>query len=143
LNACEQRIGELKDSQGNMIKTGFSHHLPLRPEQQYYELIGKYPQYGGGWDDAAWFTKDDVLTSNVSQKFLKYSRMRGDANNFYNIAATVSYVIVANHILNALEAAWNASKINQTLHLQGHIKTRVIYGQMVEFVPTLDLEIVL
>ena len=64
LNACEQRIGELKDSQGNMIKTGFSHHLPQRPEQQYYELIGKYPQYGGGWDDAGLFTftKDDVLT---------------------------------------------------------------------------------
>ena len=67
--------------------------------------------------------------------------MRGDANNFYNIAATVSYVIVANHIFNALEAAWNASKINQTLHLQGHIRTRVIYGQMVEFVPTFDLEV--
>lgn len=143
LNKVEDQIGQQATSDQ---PTGFTHQLPHRPEQQYYELIGKYPQFGGGWDDASTFkpggfTKDDILISNVSPNFLKYSHMRGDANSFYNIATTASYVLVANHILSALEAAWNASVKNHELHLQGHIKSRVIFEDIVEFVPTVDLEI--
>lgn len=138
LNAVEDQIGQLATS-GQL--TGFSHELPHRPEQQYYELIGKYPQFGGGWDDATSFTPADVLASNVSPNFLKYSRMRGDANSFYNIASTFSYMVVANHIFSALEAAWNASRLNRKIHLQGHIRSRIVNGIMVEFVPTVDLKV--
>jgi hypothetical protein len=118
-------------------------------DQQYYEMIGKYSQFGGGWDDAAKFktngyTKADVIANNgignVSPHFLDYAKMRGDANSYYNIATTVSYVIVANHIFSALEAVWNASKINHKIQLQGHIQSRIIYGNLVEFVPTLQVK---
>jgi hypothetical protein len=93
LNVVEEQIG----SNGNT--TGFTHKLPPHGDQQYYELIGKYAQFGGGWDDAAGFSTGDVIAQNVSAKFLKYSGMRGDANNFYTIASTASFVIVANHVL--------------------------------------------
>jgi hypothetical protein len=125
--------------------TGFTHQLAHYGEQQYYEMIGKYAQFGGGWDDAATFkpggyTTGDVTSGNVSPNFSKYSAMRGDANNFYNIATTVSYLIVVNHVLSAVEAAWNASKINHRIQLEGHIQSRRIYGNIVEFVPTLHVK---
>ncbi len=140
LNAAESAIG------GNMAiqPTGFTHQLAPHGDQQYYEMIGKYSQFGSGWSDATGFTKADVLgdngIGNVSPEFLAYAKMRGDANSFYTIATTVSYVIVANHVLSALEAAWNASKLNHRIKLQGHIESRRIYGNIVEFVPTLHLE---
>ena len=137
LNSVEENIGVTTG-------TGFTHKLAPHGDQQYYEMIGKYSQFGGGWSDAIGFTKEDVIADNgignVSPQFLAYSRMRGDANSSYNIATTVSYVIVANHVLSALEAAWNASKLNHRIKLQGHIESRRIYGNIVEFVPTLHLE---
>jgi hypothetical protein len=140
LNAAEDAIG----GNLNIGETGFSHKLAPHGDQQYYEMIGKYAQFGGGWDDASGYTKEDVLANNgignVSSHFLAYSKMRGDANSFYNIASTVSYVIIANHVLSALEAAWNASKLNHRIKLQGHIESRRVYGNIVEFVPTLHLE---
>lgn len=140
LNAAENAIG----GNLNIGETGFSHQLAPHGDQQYYEMIGKYAQFGGGWSDAGGFTKEDVLGNNgignVTPQFLAYSKMRGDANSFYNIATTVSYVIVANHLLSALEAAWNASKLNHRIKLHCHIESRQIYGNMVEFVPTLHVE---
>jgi len=132
LNVCEEEIGQ-------QPHTGFSHKLENYGEQQYYEMIGKYPQFGGGWDDAGSFTANDIRTGNVSPNFLTYSQMRGDANSAYNIATTVTYVIVANHLFSALEAAWNASRINHRVSLHGHIQSRRIRDSFVEFVPTLDL----
>jgi len=144
LNAAEDAIGRDLAIQ----PTGFTHKLAPHGDQQYYEMIGKYSQFGGGWDDAATFQaggfkKEDVIANgagNVSPHFLDYSKMRGDANSFYNIASTVSCVIIANHVLSALEAAWNASKANHRIKLQGHIESRRIYGNIVEFVPTLHLK---
>ncbi len=136
----------MTDAQGN--GTGFSHRLAPYGNQQYYEMIGKYGQFGGGWDDAATFqpggfTPADVIANNgignVSPNFFNYRNMRSDANNFYNIATGVSIVIVANHVFSALEAAWNASHLNHKIQLEGHIQSRSIYGNFVEFVPTLHI----
>lgn len=137
INEIEKTIGD------SVNKSGFSHQLAPYGHQQYYEMIGKYPQFGGGWDDAVYFTANDVKTGNVSENFLKYSRMRSDANSFYNIAATAAGVILANHLLSALEAAWNASRINKKIQMQGHILPRTIYGNIVEYVPTLKVKLVL
>ena len=140
LNAVEDAIA----ADPNIQPTGFSHRLAPYGDQQYYEMIGKYAEFGGGWDDAGSFTKADILANggigNVTQKFLDYRDMRSKANSYYNIATTVSYVIVANHIFSALEAAFNASRTNHRIQLQGHIQSRNIYGNMVEFVPTLNVK---
>ena len=124
--------------------TGFSHMLAPYGNQQYYEMIGKYAQFGSGWDEAASYTPADVLANNgignVPAQMIAYSHMRGDANSFYNIATTVSYVILANHIFSALEAALSASRINQKIQLEGHIESRTIYGNLIEFVPTFNVK---
>ncbi|MBI3585746.1 MAG: hypothetical protein HY088_01290 [Ignavibacteriales bacterium] len=128
LNAAEDQIAK---KSGN----GFTHRLPRRPEQQYYELIGKYPQFAGGWDDGN-ITPSDIITSNVSPRFLEYSAMRGKANDFFNIASTSASVLVANHILSALDAAWSATQFNQQLKLEAHLKPTLRPYGFVEFVPT-------
>jgi hypothetical protein len=134
LNSIENRIAQLP---GN----GFTHLLPHRPEQQYYELIGKYPQFAAGWDDAGVMTPQRIVTSDVSQRFLDYSKMRGKANDYYNIATTGSVILVVNHFLSALDAAWSASQFNNQLKLEAHLQPIVRSTNFVEFVPTARLTV--
>jgi hypothetical protein len=93
----------------------FSHTLPPYGEQQYYELIGKYPQFNQGWDDApATFTYGDPLTP----RFLYYSGERGLANTYYDRATAFVTVALVNHLLSAVDAAWTAASYNSSLHAE-------------------------
>jgi hypothetical protein len=132
LNAVENRIAQLP---GN----GFTHLLPHRPQQQYYELIGKYPQFAAGWDDAGVMTPQRILNSEVSQRFLDYAAMRGKANDYYNIATNGSVLLIVNHLLSALDAAWSAAQFNNQLKLEAHLQPVVRSTDFVEFVPTARL----
>jgi hypothetical protein len=132
LNAWEQHIG-------GVASTGFSHRLPRRPDQQYYELIGKYLQYNMGWAD--WDpARVDYLTT-ISQKFGYYRDMRGRANDLYTIARTSGYLIVANHLLSALDAAFAASGFNKSLHIEARLEPTPRSFNFVEFVPTATLTV--
>lgn len=91
----------------------FSHRLPPYGDQQYYELIGKYNQYSYGWDDK---TAGDYW--NPSENFLFYSGMRGDANDHYNTADVLVNLLILNHVLSAVDAAWAAARFNQYVELQ-------------------------
>jgi hypothetical protein len=87
----------------------YSHTLPPYGEQQYFELIGKYPQFNQGWNDApAAFNYGDPLTSN----FLWYSNERGKANTFYTNATRWVTIAVVNHLLSAVDGAWSAHLYN-------------------------------
>lgn len=99
LNEWERKLGGF-----------FTHTLPPYGDQQYYELIGKYPQYNPGWKDAD--RSRDISENNISALFKKYSGMRGHANDLYNVASTAVLVVVINHILSAADAAWSASRYN-------------------------------
>jgi hypothetical protein len=88
----------------------YSHTLPGYNEQQYYELIGKYPQFNQGWNDAtASFNYGDPLTPN----FLWYSGERGKANTYYETATTWVTVAIVNHLLSAADGAWSAMRYNK------------------------------
>jgi len=127
LNACEEIIGR-------EASTGFSHRLPVRPDQQYYELIGKYHQYNGGWDDSNATPADYLVT--ISGRFREYRDMRGKANDFFTIASTAGFILVANHVLSALDAAWSASQFNNALRVEAHLQPTIRSLGFVEFVPT-------
>ena len=130
---------------------GFTHQLPMRPDQQYYELIGKYPQFIGGWDDAwngsnplysdADLRAMDAGTMNVSANFSLYSAMRGQANTYYAVASTASYILIANHVLSALEAAWNAAHKNHEMRMHASILPRELPDGCVEYVPSFSLAV--
>jgi len=92
----------------------YSHTLPPYNEQQYYELIGKYPQFNQGWRDANLSLGSDYETikSNLTPMFTYYSGERGTANDYYATATTWVTVAVINHILSAVDAAWSAGQYN-------------------------------
>lgn len=90
----------------------FSHKLPPHGDQQYFELIGKYNQYSYGWDDKL---SGDYW--NISENFAYYSGERGKANDFYNTADTILNLIILNHVLSAIDAAWAAARFNKFVDL--------------------------
>jgi hypothetical protein len=88
----------------------YSHTLPPYGEQQYFELIGKYPQFNQGWNDSPpTFSYGDPLTPN----FLYYSGERGKANDYYTNASRWVTIALLNHLLSAADAAWSASIYNR------------------------------
>jgi hypothetical protein len=113
----------------------YSHTLPPYGQQQYYELIGKYPQYNQGWDDAPPdFNYGDPLTPN----FIYYSGERGLANDYYSKRSTAVTVAVINHILSAADAAWSVSLYNNDLQARAGLRL-VPVGAGFEGMPVLQL----
>jgi hypothetical protein len=123
LNAMERDVADGAN--------GYTHTLPYYGEQQYYELIGKYEQFSRGWDDSdpASPLENSVPIRSTSARFLEYSRMRAQANNYYDVASTFVSIAVLNHILSAADAFWSATRYNSALHAEVRMKMqRTPYG---------------
>lgn len=97
----------------------FSHRLPPHGDQQYYELIGKYNQYSYGWND-----KNEGDYWNASSNFLYYSGLRGDANRHYDNASGIINLIIVNHFLSAIDAAWAAARVNKDIEFRSGASLR-------------------
>jgi hypothetical protein len=99
----------------------YSHRLPEYGEQQYFELIGKYPQFNPGWFDAPpdWVYSE----TDVSPTLKAYAVERGKANDYYARATTFVTVAIVNHVLSAFDAAWTASSYNKHLHASMQMQT--------------------
>ena len=115
LNECERLMG-------------FTHILPYYGQQQYYELIGKYHQYAPGWDDFnPDFVPSDISKLSPTERFLFYSEERGKANKLYTYATWASMIVVANHILSALDAALSASAYNKA-KIRADVSYKPLFG---------------
>jgi hypothetical protein len=88
----------------------FSHFLPDNKNQTYYENIGKYDQFNGGWDDSI---SGEARKRDSNNREL-YTRMRKEANDQFKTAALGTSVVLINHVLSALDAAWMAYRFNQS-----------------------------
>ncbi|MFA7228417.1 MAG: hypothetical protein WC061_05220 [Melioribacteraceae bacterium] len=128
LNRLESAIGSY-----------YSHHLPKYGEQQYFELIGKYPQFNVGWDDFGDENTSYFYGDPLTGRFLYYAGERGKANDFYNIATKAVLVVVANHIISALDAAWSANSYNKGLSVHSSIEKRE-YGFNTVYYPRINLQ---
>ena len=128
LNAAEDAIGAI----------GFTHKLPPHGEQQYYELIGKYPQYARGWEDD---TQPDNLSNPdyITPEFHWYSEMRGDANNLYKVSARGTAILYVNHVLSILDAIWSSITFNKNIALNVSYD-RVNLAFVEDWTPTLHLK---
>lgn len=117
----------------------YSHRLAPFGDQQYYEMIGKYPQFNVGWIEFG----DDVnkpfdYETPVVAQFKSYSKERGKANDFYNIAKWAVITVVSNHFISALDAAWSASKFNKKLKLNISVEEESV-GFYKEYYPQINL----
>lgn len=126
LNRLERAIGY-----------GYSHTLAPFGEQQYYEMIGKYPQFSHGWSDS---NPSDTDYHILSPYFKSYSLMRGDANDLYKVASTAVILIYVNHFLSALDAAWSVASYNKNVAMK--IKMEEIHlANRIEYVPTINFSL--
>ncbi len=114
----------------------FSHKLPPHGDQQYYELIGKYNQYSYGWGD-----KIDGDYWNPSPKFLYYAGVRGEANDHYNTADTILNLVILNHVLSAIDAAWAAARFNQFVELYSSAKLQRLPDGRADLVATAQFSV--
>ncbi len=92
---------------------GFTHHLPETKTQQYYEMIGKYPeQFGNAWADASFNASYNGYQGRITEQNDIYTDMRADANRFYDIAGYGTMVAVVNHVVSAVHAGFITKKFN-------------------------------
>lgn len=114
----------------------YTHDISTSDVQQYYEMIGKYyEQFGYGWTDTydpsvnltsgttehiwgAGFGNDDPATvkfDGQSTMFYLYRDMRGEANDLLEKSNTMMEIVLVNHVLSALDAAFAARSYNRKL----------------------------
>jgi len=111
---------------------GFSHQLPPYGDQQYYELIGKYSQFKYGWDsyqfNGAHDGDDGYDVTYIPQEVKDYAANRGKANDYYYMAEVATALIVANHVLSALDGAWSTANYNKEITSEFGLRLQDIGG---------------
>ncbi len=163
--AVRSLIQEIRRVEGAVYNSStgaaFSHVLPFFGEQQYYELIGKYFQYAPGWDDyvaltrngqATWITEDGEFVpsiepetsgsadrkAHVSPRFYQYADNHADANTYLRRASRITTLLIANHILAAVDAAVFARLHNRrmqvSLGLLGDMQGRTYVAPRLHFI---------
>jgi len=96
----------------------FSHGLHVSKDQQYYEMIGKYDQFNYGWSDVdPSYIGEDIpyWRNNPSSLRLHYETMRNGSNQAFKHATTGVTIVILNHILSGLEAAWSVTRDNREI----------------------------
>ncbi len=119
----------------------YSHTLPPHGDQQYFEEIGKYPQYNQGWDDANLALNPDYYTvkANITPRSTYYMTERALANTYYEHATTFVSVAILNHLVSAVDAALSAGWFNNRLHAQLGVQTVPDKGGIYTQVPVVKL----
>ena len=108
-------------------KDHFSHGLHVEKDQQYYEMIGKYDQFNYAWDDSEIGLLDEGFThADRSANRLYYEDRRDASNQAFKKATTGVTIVLFNHILSAVEAAWSISRDNNRLNAQ-------LYGDYIKY----------
>ncbi|NUO82030.1 hypothetical protein HUU05_18310 [candidate division KSB1 bacterium] len=115
-------------------RESFSHFLPRTKNQTYYENIGKYDQFNAGWDDSQ--SGDARQRDSANRE--AYTFMRLDANKQFKNATRATTVVLFNHVLSALHAAYTTHRYNQ--------QTKASMGMRIEkyndeLVPTLAVDV--
>ena len=114
---------------------GFSHQLPDFGDQQYYELIGKYNQYKFGWDTYPDANNDGIPDQDgghyndlIPQEMKDYAVERGKANDYYYAAEVATALIVANHVISALDGIWSTLNYNKAVTSEVGLRFQDIGG---------------
>jgi len=105
----------------------YSHTLPDKHDQQYYEMIGKYKQFAFAWEG---FDPNTAGEDSLTPSRDHYLDVRAQSNNLLNKAKYSVMFSLANHILSAFDAAIAVKKHNRKgerfsqIHLQMRLSER-------------------
>ena len=112
---------------------GHTHRLPETKTQQYYEMIYKYlTQFGNGWDDADFYASYYGNTNNMTAQMFAYRDMRNQTNDYYDSATAAVNVILINHLISALEAAWSTRSFNRQLEVRLSVHNKKYFDEQVQ-----------
>lgn len=120
------------EDRSSHLPAPYTHDIRTGDRQQYYEMIGKYfEQFGYGWIDTydnsaplngstpetIWQVGGDEIATvkydGQSAMFYAYRDMRGEANDFLEKGNTMMELVLVNHVLSALDAAFAARSYNR------------------------------
>ena len=114
---------------------GHTHKLPETKTQQYYEMIVKYlTQFGNGWEDSDFLYTYYGNTDNMTPQMFAYRDMRNDMNGYYDAASTATNIILINHVLSSLDAAWTASSYNREITMKIRAYNKRYFDENVQMV---------
>ncbi len=114
------------DSLENNAHWVYSNEVSVLRDRDFYENIGKYDQFVGGWIDCyglannqLWFEveKDvgdstEIIISTPNKE--DYVNQRGRSNDYLNMAKYAVSAVMFNHVISALEAVWSTQIRNRT-----------------------------
>lgn len=116
---------------------GFTHELdPTDKDQQYYEMIGKYDQFGAGWPedgdyDASWRDGPYLYDATGAPTWQwqthnsyreTYLNIRKDSNDALDRSKNFTMVVLGNHLLSALHAGFSVSLHNRKLTKEQNVE---------------------
>ncbi len=90
----------------------YSDDLTLSKDQHFYENIGKYDQFVGGWDDIEqWYVKEKTVEDTIEIILMTpnkndYIVERGRSNEFLQMVNYAITAIMFNHVISGLEAVF-------------------------------------
>lgn len=139
-------------------RANFSHFLPEEKNQPYYENIGKYNQFIMGWQDFREktlrppemeeipFTYAHYQSGELNGKDLRtisaqrtaYTELQDDSDRNFKRATTLASLLLLNHVVSALDAAWTTKKFNR------RVQAGLSVGQQIyqtEIIPVIQLGI--
>jgi hypothetical protein len=117
------------------VALGHTHRLPETKTQQYYEMIVKYlTQFGNGWADANFYSTYYGNTDNMTAQMFFYRDMRNQMNEYHDTASTAANIILVNHVLSALDAAWTASSYNREITMKIRAYNKRYFDENVQMV---------
>ena len=114
------------DKLADLIKSYTWTEITVLRDRNFYENIGKYDQFVGGWDDVyddpfdsegSWYTikKGNVESIILTEQKNYYRSLRHDSNILKHYSKYSVSAVMFNHLASALEAAYTANKKDQNL----------------------------
>jgi hypothetical protein len=110
---------------------GHTHTLPETKTQQYYEMIGKYPeQFGNAWADASFDASYSGFDDSVTPMNDFYTDLSKESERLYDKAGYGSMTALINHVIAAVDAGFTTRRYNRK-QLQMSYDNRRINGEYV------------
>ncbi len=101
----------------------YGSNLEYIQDRDFYENIGKYDQFVGGWDDCyaedgntqQWWEEeksvgDSTETIKLTPNKNHYRDLRFDSNTLKDYSKYAISAIMFNHVISGLEAVWSSSQ---------------------------------
>lgn len=99
--------------------------MTMLRDRDFYENIGKYDQFLGGWDDAydddgdpMWEKKEKDVGDSTEYIYMTsnkedYLDMRYDSNQMLKVAGYAVSAVMFNHVISAIEAVYSSQAANR------------------------------